>query len=250
MKNKSLLMPFSIILAFVVVLTIIRYIIPGWEQLSTLAYAREFILSFGHLASIAYVTILSLTIPLPSPSTPLILAGGFMFGTIKGFLLAMIGEIIGATIAFYLIRFAGRPLLYKLAKESVIHKLDNFFKKKGLIAALISYAVPIFPSDVISLFMGLTKVRYPLFLFLVIIGHIPRLFIINYLGSDLYTGITIKTMGVFLIGILFVLAVFFRDEVIHSVSSKAKESTKKVAKKIRIVKGNVNVHRKIRIPKR
>ncbi len=240
MKDHFPLVPFSIILGLIVVITLIKSSITGLEQFSSPFYIRDVILSFGHLASAVYVLWLSLAIPLPTPSTPLILAGGFIFGTIKGFILAMIGEILGATIAFYIIRFAGRPLLYKLAKRSVVKRFNDFFKKKGLIAALISYAVPIFPSDVVSLFMGLTRVSYPVFLFLVIVGHIPRLFLINYLGSDLYTGITLQTTAAFFLAVLFVLAIFFREDILHALSSKAKKSKQKV------VKGSKKIIKKIK----
>lgn len=233
MKIKFPIIPFSAILIFIALIIITKYTIPGLEIFESTSFVREFILSFGSLAEIAYVSWLALAIPLPIPSTPFILVGGYIFGIIPGFILAMMGEVIGATIAFYLIRFAGRPFLYRLVERNSIKKLDEFFKKKGLIAVLISYAVPIFPSDVISLFMGLTKVSYPVFLFLVIVGHIPRLFIINYLGADLYNGITLKTTAAFLMAILFVLSVYFREDIIRAFATKAKKSKEKVVEEIR-----------------
>ena len=233
MKIKFPIIPFSAIIIFIALIFITKYTLPGLEIFESTNFIREFILSFGNLAEIAYVLWLALAIPLPIPSTPFILAGGFIFGMIPGFILAMIGEVLGATVAFYLIRFAGRPLLYKLAEKKSVKKLDEFFKQKGLIAALISYSVPIFPSDVVSLFMGLTKVSYPVFLFLVIVGHIPRLFMINYLGSDLYNGITLRTTAAFLLAILFVLSVYFREDILRAFATKARESREKVVEKIR-----------------
>ncbi|MFC1686035.1 TVP38/TMEM64 family protein [Nanoarchaeota archaeon] len=236
MKGKVTIFSITVILIFILFLFLSSYTFPGLEAFESPSYIREFILDFGELAEVAYIIWLSLAIPFPIPSTPFVLAAGYVFGAGKGFILSMIGEIIGATLAFYIIRFAGRPLLYKLAKRRNIRKFNRFFKKEGLIAALVSYAIPLFPSDLVSLFLGLTKINFPTFLFLVIVGHIPRLYIINYLGSDLYTGLTLKTLAVFLGGILFVLIIFFRENIARALSSKAEESKDLVVEKIKKAK--------------
>jgi len=176
-------------------------------------FVRDYLISFGHWGYLMYVVLILLSIPLPIPSTPIILAGGYVYGMIVGTILALIGAIIGGTIAFYLVRFYGKPLLEKLVDKHHIDHFNHIFKKRGSIAALISYAIPLFPSDTINLILGLTRMKYLTFLFLVIIGHIPRYLIVNSLGEDLYAGFTIKTLIMIIAAIIFVLIAAFRERI-------------------------------------
>jgi len=178
------------------------------DQLNHPYELRDLIQGFGSLASIIYLGVLTIAIPLPTPSTWVVLAGGFVFGAMKGFALSMIGQILGASLAFYMIRHAGKHLLYKLVKKERIQKFNRLFKEEGVIAVLIFYALPILPGDFVSLFMGLTKIKYPLFILLVIIGYIPRILLVNFIGDDLYGGLSLKTVILVLIMVLFAVAVF------------------------------------------
>lgn len=189
------------------------FIFPDLQEFYSPEHLRAFVLSFGFFAFVVYVLILTLVVPFNFPSTPFILAGGYIFGTAGGFLLSLLGMIIGSTFAFYLIRFGGKPFLKKLVSPRHIEQFDAFFKKKGPTVALISYALPIFPTDAVSLFLGLTNMTYKMFFFLVVLGHIPRILIIILLGSDLYTGFSLRTLIVLVAAALFVLIALFREKI-------------------------------------
>lgn len=189
------------------------FLFPQLRQLGSTEFIREFVLSFGIFSFIAYILLVILSVPFIIPSTPVILSGGYIFGTPLAMVLSMIGIILGSTLAFYLTRLGGKPLLKKLVDTHHITHFNMVLRKRGSIAAFISYALPIFPSDSVSLLLGLTAIHYSLFLFLVIAGHIPRLLIIISLGADLYQGLTWFTFLSFAVAALFILIAVFREKI-------------------------------------
>ncbi|MAG73354.1 hypothetical protein CL620_03500 [archaeon] len=185
------------------------------QQFTSPEFIRNFIISFGVWSYLAYIVLLLLTVPLPIPSTPVVLGGGIIFGTVVGTILSLLSVVIGASIAFQLVRKFGRPLLEKLVDKHHLEHFEHTFKKRKETAALISYAVPIFPSDMVSLFLGLTKMKYTTFIVLVILGHIPRFLLINSLGEDLFSGFTVTTIFIVLGSALFVFIAIFRRQIRH-----------------------------------
>ena len=69
--------------------------------------------------------------------------------------------------------------------------------------------IPLFPSDALTLVLGLTEIRYRTFIILLIIGHIPRYLIINALGENFLIGFNLKTILALLLAILIIFLVIF-----------------------------------------
>lgn len=213
MRTKHHLFAYLILLVLIAVFVIAVLVLPELKAFSSPDYLHQFILSFGFLAFLVYIFLVISSVPFIIPSTPVILAGGYIFGLSAGFVLSLIGMVLGSTLAFYLTRLGGRPLLESWADPHHIKHFDKVFKKRGSTAVLISYAIPVFPTDVVSLFLGLTKMKYKLFLTLVILGHIPRLLILILLGSDFYTGFSLRTLVVLAIALGLILIAVFREKI-------------------------------------
>ena len=94
--------------------------------------------------------------------------------------------------------------------------LNHIFKKRGVAAVLIAYAIPIFPSDALDFILGLTKIKYSTFLWIILIGNIPRYLLINSLGHDLYHGFTWKTVFI-LFGIMAMIVIAIEREKIKRI---------------------------------
>jgi len=220
-----------IFLVFIIILFLsIFYFTPGLKQFSSPEYVRDFLVSLGNWGQLVFIFILMLTIPLPIPSTPVVLGGGYVYGTILGTVLALIACVIGSSIAFLLVRKFGRPLLENLVDKYHIKQFSTAFKRRGLIVAFISYALPLFPSDAISLILGLTKIRFRTFLALLILGHIPRYLILNSFGADLHSGFTTKTIIIIIFAIIFLLIAIFREPLKKFFFKELKEVEKEVEK--------------------
>ena len=121
--------------------------------------------------------------------------------------------LIGSTISFLLIRRYGRPLLDKLVDRHHIVHFSHLIQRRGLGVLFLCYTLPIFPSDVISLLLGLTHIHIGLFLLMVILGHIPRIILIAWLGEDLQTGLSSISLLVMGGVVLFTLIALFREKI-------------------------------------
>lgn len=221
-----------VVLGFVILAFVgFSVLVPGLKQFATAGYVRTFILGFGGFAFAIYMALVIASVLLPIPSTAVIVAGGYVFGTTLGMILAWVSMIVGSSIAFFLIRWSGRPLLEKMVDAHHLKHFNAVFNRFGATAVLISYAIPLFPSDSVSLFLGLTRVSYSTFLFFVVVGHIPRLFIISSLGADFYTGFTVRSILLSLAALAFVFIVAYREKIHHMMVGGSKKGESKSNKK-------------------
>ncbi len=185
---------------------------PGLNKFASPTFVRDYLIGLGTAGYFMFIVLLLATIPLPMPSTPVVLGGGYVYGVFLGTILALIACAIGGTISFLLVKKYGKPLLYKMVDEKHIVHFNHVFKKRGIMAAIVSYSIPLFPSDVINFILGLTKMKYHIFLILLILTHIPRYLIVNSLGEDLATRFTLKTLIIAILGAVFVLVAIFREK--------------------------------------
>jgi uncharacterized membrane protein YdjX (TVP38/TMEM64 family) len=210
MKHVHRFVGYIVLIVFILLVGAVAFAFPGVLTLGSVAEIRQFLLGFGTFGYGMFVLLLMLSIPLPIPSTPVILAGGYLYGVVAGTGLALVANIIGASLSFYLVRHFGTPLLEKLVDKKHIIHFNHIMKKRGKIAVLISYVVPLFPSDAVGLMLGLSKIKYRHFIGLLILGHIPRYLIINSLGQDLFSGFTLRTIIVLLFAATLLLVAIFR----------------------------------------
>ncbi len=213
MKQKHRYLSYGILILFIILFFALSYFFPNLKDFASPTFVREYLLGFGIFSYPIFILLLLAAIPLPIPSTPIILAGGYLYGTVIGSVLALIAVLIGSSISFLLVRTYGQPLLAKLVDKHHIDHFHHIFKKRGWLIAFISYVVPIFPSDCVSALLGLTKMRYRIFLLLVVAGHIPRFLIVNSLGEDLYLGFTFKTAIVLILTLVLILIAVFREPI-------------------------------------
>ncbi len=211
MKEKHRWYGYVIFAAVLLAFIALYFIFPDIQKFADPEFLRNYLRSLGGNAYFIYVLLLLATIPLPIPSTPVVLAGGYVFGLIGGTLLASLGAIIGGTVTFYLTRIYGKPLLEKMVDKHHIKHFNHVFRKRGIVVALISFSLPLFPSDAVHALLGLTPIGYPVFLVLVIVGHIPRYLIVNSLGADLHAGFTPMTIIIIIAAIILVLVAAYRE---------------------------------------
>ncbi len=200
-----------IVLTMLTVVLVASYFIFDLSRFASPTYVRELLLNAGIWGYFLFIIILLLSIPLPIPSTPIAFAGGYVYGIVVGTILALIAAIIGSTIQFYLVRRFGRPLAERFVHEHHLEHFEHLIQKRGISAALVSYAIPIFPSDAISLMLGLTPIRVHTLLLVVIFGSIPRYIIVNVLGNDIYAGFSVRTGIALFLMVAFILIAVFRE---------------------------------------
>jgi uncharacterized membrane protein YdjX (TVP38/TMEM64 family) len=244
MKTKHKLWGYIALGILLIAMAASVYFIPGFEKFASPEYFRGLLIELGNWGYLVFVVLLVVSVLSPVPATPIILAGGYVYGLVTGSLLSLISIIVGGSILFSLVKRIGDPLLRMFVDEHHIKHFRHILKKRGKIAALISYIIPLFPSTSIMLMVGLTGISYFTFIILVIAGHIPRFLIINSFGADLHTGFTIKTLVVASLGVILILVAAFREPLKRFFFKELKELEEEAIKAERFVEREIRTKKK------
>ena len=102
---------------------------------------------------------------------------------------AILGDVSGALIVYFIAYIGGRPLLekygrYLLINHSKLEQADVWFEKYGPEAVLIGKLLPIV-GRVISVPAGITKMSLKKFISYTFLGSLPFAFALGYLGVQL-----------------------------------------------------------------
>lgn len=146
-----------------------------------------FIKSFGVVSAIVFLFIVIVEVVVaPIPSLALYTAGGIIFGTYLGGTIALIGNIIGAAIAFKIARRFGRKYVEKDVNEKKLAIFDNFSKKYGAFTIFLLRINPLTSSDIFSYLAGLTKMPLKHVLLGTSFGLAPLVYVQAYLGNSFF----------------------------------------------------------------
>lgn len=146
---------------------------------------REFIRSYGVWAPFASIALMvSQVVIAPVPASVIQLANGVVFGVAGGAVLNLIGQMAGATIAFYISRSLGRSAAERFAGRVDEHGIvESWIDRWGGGALLLVRMIPGMPSDFVSYLMGLTSMPARKYLVVSLIGYIPQSFAYAWLGD-------------------------------------------------------------------
>jgi len=189
-----------------IVLLIIGYIYPI-SFFSSQEKIREFVEPYGTLAPLIFIIIQIVQVIItPISHYAVGLAGGFIFGTWRGFLYNWTGRVIGTLIAFYLGRKFGRKIIKRLVKEETLSKYDKIFDK-GKLLLFLMYFLPVFPDDELSYLAGFSSIKAKHYIPIMLLGHIGGSLGLAYIGSGLsykdplfiFFSITLLVCGILLV---------------------------------------------------
>ena len=212
MKHKHLLYSYGFLFIIAILAILTSYFSPSLE-LIPLEELRDLMINSKILGFFIFTLLIILSVPFPIPSTPITLAGGYVYGTFLGSIVALVAVTLGGALSFFLIRRYGRPLLEKLVDKHHIVHFNHIIKKKGLNIALVVFAIPLFPSDAVTLILGLTNIRFTTFILLTVLGHIPRYLILTSLGNDLYAGFSQQSIITIALAVIFIIIAIFREKI-------------------------------------
>lgn len=136
------------------------------------------------------------------PGEPLELAAGYMFCSVWGTAVCMVGSFIGTIIVYYLVKIFGNKIITMMFKEEKVEEVKKTFeKKKGLYWVFVLFLIPGTPKDVMTYLVSLTNVRLYKWLAITTIGRIPSI-----VTSTFITG-SIKNQQYILVGIIGIITV-------------------------------------------
>ena len=185
----------SIILALIVFgFAVFWFRIPIWEKISDsyrLFSDREkirlLIASFESSAPPVFMLIQILQVlfaPVPGEATGFI--GGYLFGTLPGFIYSSIGLTVGSWLNFVIGRFVGERYVRKRIPAHQFEKIDRLVKRQGVIVLFILFLFPGFPKDYLCLALGVSTLPMKIFILLAGIGRMPGTFALSLQGAFLY----------------------------------------------------------------
>ena len=138
----------------------------------------------GIFLFLAIMGIQGLIVPLPSEIV--LLATGMIWGWFFGGIMGIIGSMGAALLCYYVSKLGGRPLAEKFVGEKAFDIADDFIRKYGIKAIIITRFIPFIPFDVISYTSGLVDISLKKYLIGTLIGTIFRAFFYSTLGWLLF----------------------------------------------------------------
>lgn len=135
-------------------------------------------------APLALVGLYALLAPLGVPISPLVLAGGVVFGPAWGALYNFLGTMSGAALSHLLATALGRDLVVHLAGERLVARGEALLERHGFWTLVRVRFVPI-PFAVVNYTAALAGFRLPGFLLASAIGLAPTMVIYTYFGHAL-----------------------------------------------------------------
>jgi len=147
---------------------------------------------WGALSVIVYPLLVMAATVLFLPGGVLSLGGGFFFGLWWGTVLVLVGNLLGAAIAFWV----GQKLGRRFVREKILcddrwAALDSAISRRGPRIIFFSQLNPLFPTSLFNYLYGLTKVGFWTCMKWVALGRLPGIFLYCYFGTLGQLGIRI-----------------------------------------------------------
>jgi len=147
---------------------------------------REFIFSYGIYAHLVFTSLQILQIFFALiPGEFIEFAAGYIFGEWIGFFLCMAGIALASSFIFFLVRKFGLKLFEQISGKKGLQEfkfLDN--EKKLNLLVFFIFLIPGTPKDLLTYFVGLTKMKYPLFIAITLFARIPSVITSTIAGAS------------------------------------------------------------------
>lgn len=183
-KNKYTKIKFGVFLVLIIVALFVLFENRHAIMNIKIEQVLKFIEDKGAFAAIIYLGIYVVKpFFIIIPTNIIAIAGGMMFGPVKGFILTMIGFFITGTIAFYISRLLGRDFVEGIIGKRML-KLDENLEQNGFKILFLLRLPPILPYDPLSYACGFTKVSYKSFIIASLLGVMPETICYSILGKN------------------------------------------------------------------
>lgn len=156
-KKKTAL---KLLIAGMIVLTAIGIRVSGFSDYIELENIRIFIKGFGYMGPVIYILAVSIAPAFLLPGAPFIIAGGLLFGSFWGVVYGITGATTGACLAFLVSRYVLRDWVESKLITPRWIRLKNQTEKHGWKIVAITRLIPLFPFNLLSYGLGLTRIKF------------------------------------------------------------------------------------------
>ena len=151
----------------------------------TVEDAEALIASWGAWGVAASIALMVAHSFLPFPAEIIALANGMVYGPLWGAVITWVGAMLGASAAFALARWLGRPFVLRRLPEERRRQLERWSRSRGGIALLIARLVPVIAFNLINYAAALTHISWWTFLWATGIGILPLTILLAVLGENI-----------------------------------------------------------------
>jgi uncharacterized membrane protein YdjX (TVP38/TMEM64 family) len=146
---------------------------------------------------------------------------GYMYGTIGGGFITLLGALVSSIFVFYLVRKLGAPFVQGMVGGKESKRFKFLTDSKNLNAlVLILFLIPGLPKDLFTYVFPLTKIRASTFFVLSTIGRTPAIFATTFVVSSFRAGNYLQMIIVAVIfGGLGILGIVFNQQIMAFVDS-------------------------------
>lgn len=118
------------------------------------------------------------------PASLVTVGAGTLFGLATGLLVVLIGANLGALCSFLLARtFLRQRVTHWTESNPKFRFLDEAIGRQGFKMVLLCRLSPIFPFILLNYFLGLTAVRVVAYVLANLLGMLPAMFLLVYVGA-------------------------------------------------------------------
>lgn len=128
--------------------------------------------AWGPLAVIGLQIAQILIAPIPGVFVPIL--AGILYGPVAGSLIAVVGTVLGAGLAYAIGRKAGLPLILRWAGASNVARAQKLVGGSRWLALALLFLLPFTPADAICFVAGMIGMRGSRFAAAVLLGRVPK----------------------------------------------------------------------------
>ena len=170
----------------------------------------EIIQWFGILGPIFFILLVTIEVMVaPIPGFIFFVTGGVLFGWFWGAVLTLIGNLIGASLAFLLAKYLGRDYIKRKINSKKLTQFDKYTDRFGGYGIFLLRVNPFTSSDVFSYMAGFFKIPYKDFILGTFFGLLPLSFIQTYFGKTLIDSSPVFYWLFLIMSLLYFVGAFY-----------------------------------------
>jgi len=205
-------------------------VVVGYEYYSKYFYLfaspesiKKFIMSYGAYAFAVFIMLQVLqVIAFFIPGELVQIAGGYIYGTVLGGVISLLGITIGSAIAYTVANVYGKPFVKKFISEKNFKVIERILElgSKRFVVFLI-YVIPGIPKDIVAYICGISNITFKEFIVYSTLGRIPCIFLSSYFGSQLIVGNRLLLILIaVVVSLIFIIGMFKGEKIIKGIVKK------------------------------
>jgi len=143
------------------------------------------------------------------------IAGGYIFGLWGGTALSLAGITLGSLFNFAIGRLLGRPFVEALFKKDKLEAIERVTASgKAAAGFFLLFVIPGIPKDALCYLAGVSKLSWPVFFGISMIGRMPGILGSSYMGAAAFGGDYRAALLVLAIAsLLFFSGLIFKEKI-------------------------------------